>query len=154
MIGLRKTLWTTLALAALPAPAFAQEMCAALDRIAAASGDPVPFASLVDAARSGDLVPGFGEQDCQVTAGTSISCFRNLASPALELDAMERTLRDCLRRAPVTRTARPGLIPDRELVFVASGLRYRVSNDCDRRCRAGLLAYFEIAFEAAARSGE
>jgi hypothetical protein len=129
-------------------------MCAALDRIAAASGAPVPFGSLVDAARSGELVPGFGQQDCRIRAGTSISCYRNLASPDLELDAMERTLRDCLHRAPVSRTARPGRIPDRELVFVASGLRYRISNGCDRRCRAGLLAYFEITFEAAARSGE
>ncbi len=149
MGSLRKCLWATPLLAALPAPAAGQGMCAALDRIATASREAVPFGSLADAARTGDLVPGFDRGQCQVTAGARVSCYRNLAPESLELGAMERTLRDCLRSAPVSTGSSPVRIPSRELAFVASGLRYRIAAYCDHHCRAGLLAWFEVAFEAA-----
>ena len=60
MIGLRKFLWLGPALLAAPLPAAAQDMCAALDRLAASSREPVPFASLQERnARGVEADPGF-----------------------------------------------------------------------------------------------
>ncbi len=147
MIG-RRGLWLGAFLAAAPAPALAQDMCAALDRIAAASRERVPFGSLHQAARDGTLVPRFREQDCRVLSGRGLHCYRNLAPRALDISQMLPTLRDCLRRAPVHEPRQPRLTyDDAALVFRARGLRYTVRNDCNRSCRAGLLASLDISLD-------
>jgi hypothetical protein len=148
----RRSLWVAALLAAAPAPALAQDMCASLDRIAAASRDRPAFASLRRAAWDGTLVPGYRDRDCTITPGIRVLCYRNLAPASLELDAIGRALRDCLGREPVLRPDREGrTYGDPDLLFVVRGLRYRVNNHCDRHCRAGLITSFEISFERARR---
>ena len=129
------------------APAAAQEMCAALDRIAAASRERVPFASLASAAQAGTLVPGYRDGDCTVRR-TGVTCWRNLAPERLELGAMEQALRECLRREPLLRPGRQPRDPgEADLVFVARGLRYEADTECSPRCAAGMLASFGVRFE-------
>ena len=156
MAGSRNSAWIMVTLAALPAPAAAQEMCAALDRIAASSRERVPFASLAQAGRDGTLVPGFREGECGPATGpaTAIVCWRRIAPESLSLDAMERTLRDCLGRAPLLRPDRlPRAWGDPDLVFTRRGLRYEFSTRCTPQCAAGMLATFAIKLERGRRPG-
>src|SRR6185436_3878523 len=110
-----------LLLAALPAPASAQALCASLDRIVRSAGEPIPFASLERAAAGGEvLVAGFRPMSCRVAPGASIACWRNLAPEALSVAAMAPAIWDCL--------GRPGPRPDPDgpahETFLASGLRF------------------------------
>jgi hypothetical protein len=58
----------------LPAPAAAQTVCGALDRIAAAARERAPFASVRAALANGEaVVPGFEARDCDVRLG-AVSC--------------------------------------------------------------------------------
>lgn len=148
----RWRLWLAALLAAAPVPAFAQEMCASLGRIAAASRERVPFASLAGAARDGSLLPGFRDGDCLVRPRTGVTCWRNLAPEQLELDAVEAAVRACLGREPLLRPGRQPRNPDEaDLVFVARGLRYEFDTQCSPRCAAGMLASFGIRFDRARR---
>jgi hypothetical protein len=149
-VSARRSLWLASLVAAAPAPAFATDMCAALDRIAAASRERVPFASLVQAARDGTLVPGYRGGDCLVRPRAGVTCWRNLAPEQLELGAVEGAVRDCLRRAPILQPGRqPRNRDDADLVFVARGLRYEFDTECSPRCAAGMLASFAIRFQRA-----
>jgi hypothetical protein len=150
----RRSLWLAALLAAAPAPAFAQEMCAALDRIEAASREPVPFASIMQAGREGTLVPGFREGECGYATGstTAIVCWRRIAGESLSVEAMERTLRDCLGRAPVLRPDRqPRAWGEPDLVFTRRGLRYEFMTQCTPQCAAGMLAWLAIKIERPGR---
>jgi hypothetical protein len=65
----RKCLWMIAAIAALPAPAAAADVCTALQRIVASAREPVPFDSVRRAAAAGEIiVPGFRLQECRVSA--------------------------------------------------------------------------------------
>jgi hypothetical protein len=130
-----------LLLAALPAPASAQALCASLDRIVRSAGEPVPFASLERAAARGEvLVAGFRPMSCQIAPGESIACWRNLAPESLSVAAMAPALHDCL--------GLPGPRPDPDgpahATFLASGLRFEIGNNCTPACRAGLIAWFRV----------
>lgn len=146
----RRIVWLGAAMLALPLPAAAQEMCAALDRIAAASRERVPFASIMEAAREGTLVPGFREGDCRYATDstTAIVCWRRIAGESLSVEAMERTLRDCLGRAPLRRPDRqPRAWGAPDLVFTRRGLRYEFMAQCTPQCAAGMLAWLAIKIE-------
>lgn len=141
MGGLRKSLWTIAAIAALPAPAAAQDMCASLQRIAAAAREPVPFASLADGT---ELVPGY--RYCRVETGTAardggVSCHTQLAPESLIAETVGAQVRDCLG-------AVPGRILDRfppaTLTYSTDQLSISVSSHCNERCHVGRLASIDL----------
>jgi hypothetical protein len=126
----------------------AQELCPALERIVAASRETPPFVSLARVQYTEVLVPGYYEGACQIRRAEGVFCYRNVAPAELELGAMSAAIRACLDARPAERT---GNAADRTAVFVGHGLRFEVRNSCDHRCRAGLLASFNVTFERAAR---
>jgi len=139
-IGLLSALWV-------PAPAFAQALCPALQRIILASREAVPFASLRREAGSTEiLVPGFQSHSCVVDPGVEVRCWTVLAPPELELAAMETNMRACLGVDPAESTTARRWGESNSVTFVAEGLRFRVGNACHFRCRAGLIASFAVSF--------
>jgi hypothetical protein len=137
----RKWLPGLLLLAALPAPASAQALCASLDRIVRSAREPVPFASLARAAAKGEaLVAGYRPMSCRVAPGESIACWRNLAPEALSVAAMAPAIHGCLGLPG----PRPGPDGPAHASFLASGLRFEIGNNCTPRCRAGLIAWFRV----------
>lgn len=146
MGALRKSLWTIAAtLAALPLPAAAQEMCAALQRIEAAAREPVPFASL-EAGQG--VVPGY--EYCRVETGTParigrILCHRQLAPASLAAGVVGPKVEACL-----------GIPPEPSRAFARSGfvfrsrlLEIRVSSHCNEHCHVGRLASFTVLIRRA-----
>jgi hypothetical protein len=141
MGALRKSLWTIAAITVLPAPAMAQEMCAALNRIAAAAREPVPFASLAD---GGELVPGY--HYCRVETGTAaraggVSCHTQFAPKSLMAEAVGAQIRDCLGAVPGRIVDR---LPPATLTYSTDHLSIRVSSHCDEGCHVGRLASLTI----------
>ncbi len=140
MASLRKSLWIVAAIMALPAPAAAQEMCAALNRIAAASREPVPFASLEGGPSS--LVPGYDY--CRVETGTAmrdggVFCNRRLAPKSLIAATVGAQVQDCLGGTSV-----PQEWPDNDRVYRTGELVITVESHCDERCHVGRLASLTI----------
>jgi hypothetical protein len=138
MSRLRKSIWIGLALIALPQSAAAQEMCAALTRIAVAAREPVPFASLAD----GQLVPGYPY--CRVQTGTAarageVSCHAQLAPQTLLAETVGAQVRDCLGATLLSRSLRP----DR-LEYQTDELSIVAGSHCDERCHVGRLASLTI----------
>ena len=138
MGALRKSLWTIAAIAALPAPAMAQDMCASLNRIAAAAREPVPFASLAD----GQLVPGY--HYCRVQTGTAagpgeVFCHQQLAPKSLIAEIVGAQVRDCLAAV-----AAPRPQPWSPMEFRTGDLVITVESHCDERCHVGRLASLHI----------
>jgi hypothetical protein len=134
----RRNLWIGVALIALPLPAVAQEMCAALTRIAAAAREPVPFASLQD----GPLVPGY--HYCRVQTGTAarageVFCHQALAPRSLIAETVAAQLRDCLGAV-----AAPRPQPWSPLEYRTADLAITVESHCDERCHVGRLASLNI----------
>ena len=144
----RRSLWLAALLAAAPAQALAQDMCASLDRIAAASRERVPFASLVQAAREGTLVPGYDAGHCMITPESAVICWRRIAPESLLLSVMEPLLRGCLGRAPILRPDRqPRAYGEPDLVFTRRGLRYALDTECTPYCAVGMMAHLAITIE-------
>lgn len=140
MIG-RRSLWLAAVLVASPAPAFAQDMCAALNRIAAAAKEPVPFASLENGR---ELVPGYSY--CRVETGTAaraggVYCHATLAPRSLVAETVGTQVRDCLGAVPGRIIDR---LPPASLVYNTDQLSIRVSSHCDERCHVGRLASIDI----------
>ena len=134
----RRNLWIGVALFALPLPAAAQEMCAALNRIAAAAREPVPFAKLGD----GQLVPG--SHYCRVQTGTAarageVFCHQQLAPKSLIAEAVGAQVRDCLGAIAV-----PGPQSWSPLEYRTADLAITVQSHCDERCHVGRLASLHI----------
>jgi hypothetical protein len=144
MRALQKSLWTIAAIMALPAPAAAQDMCAALRGIATASQEPVPFASL--AGREGELVPGY--RYCRVETGTAaragqVSCHTQLAPKSLIAEAVGAQIRVCLGAEAVSNPrARPW--SPQEYLYQTADLSITVESHCDERCHVGRLASLTI----------
>jgi len=137
----RKWLPGLLLLAALPAPASAQALCASIDRIVRSAREPAPFASLERAAAGGEiLVAGYRLMSCRVAPGESVACWRNLAPEALAVANMAPALEDCLGLS----RSRPDPNAPARASFLASGLRFEVGNNCTPLCRAGLIAWFRV----------
>ena len=141
MARLRKCLWMVAAVAALPAPAAAQNMCAALNRIAAAAREPVPFASLEDGR---ELVPGY--RYCRVETGTAaraggVFCHTQFAPKGLIAEAVGPQVRDCLGAVPGRSLDR---FPPAALIYRTDHLSVSVSSHCDERCHVGRLASIDI----------
>lgn len=138
MRHVRRTISIGAALVALPVPAAAQEMCAALNRIAAAAREPEPFASLGD----GQLVPGY--HYCRVQTGTAartgeVFCHRQLAPRSLIAETVGPQIRDCLGA-----TAVPGAQSWSPIEYRTADLVITVQSHCDERCHVGRLASLHI----------
>ena len=119
-----------------PLPAVAQEMCAGLNRIAAAAREPSPFASLAGQAQN--LLPGL-EGYCQYRPyggdrGGDIFCNRSLAPEHLAREPLVQALRDCLGAVYV-----PGPTTWAEGEYRAGDLQIRVHAYCDDQCQVGRL---------------
>jgi hypothetical protein len=131
---MRKAKLLLVAVAAMaPVPAMAEEMCEGLRRIAAAAGEPAPFASL-----AGELylLPGF-EGHCRVRpdggdGGNQVFCHRTLAPASLEEELVGRQLRDCLGATYI-----PG--PNQWVpgVYRTAQLEISYNSNCDERCQVG-----------------
>jgi hypothetical protein len=135
-----KAVLTVLALAALPLPAAAQEMCAALNRIAAAANEPVPFASLEN--NAGSLVPGY--RYCRVETQTArragnVLCHAQLAPKSLIAEHVGAQVQDCLGG-----TAVPQEWPDNDRVYRTANLVITVESRCDERCHVGRIASMRV----------
>ena len=136
---LRKSLWTIAAMIALPGPAAAQDMCAALTRIAAAAREPVPFASLEDGR---ELVPGY--LYCRVETGTAmrdggVFCHTSMAPKSLIAETVGAQVRDCLHAIPIPRQQF-----ETADHYQTDSLLIRVSSNCDDRCHVGRLASIDL----------
>jgi hypothetical protein len=136
----RRSVLIGAALFALPLPAAAQEMCAALNRIAAAAREAVPFASLENSRDS--LVPGY--HYCRVETGTAarageVYCHQQLAPKSLIAETVGAQVRDCLGAvaAPRPQTWSPQEYRTAELAIT-------VESHCDERCHVGRLASLHI----------
>ena len=130
-----------LTLLVLPAPAAAQEMCAALNRVAAAALEEPAFASLGD--RREEVVPGFN-QGCRIShpqEGPTLVCSRGQFAPeSLIAEALGRRVRDCLSAVPQP-PARPF---DRGLRYMTRDLVITVSSHCSERCHVGRSAMLKV----------
>lgn len=135
---MRRSVLIGLALVGLPMPAAAQEMCAALTRIAAAAREPVPFASLTD----GQLVPGY--HYCRVETGTAarageVFCSQQFAPKSLVAEIVGAQVRDCLGAVAAPR---PQTWSPQE--YRTADLAITVESHCDERCHVGRLASLHI----------
>jgi hypothetical protein len=140
MSVLRRSFLIGLALVAAPLPAAAQDMCAALNRIAAAAREAVPFASLSD----GQLVPGY--HYCRVQTGTAarageVFCHQQLAPKSLIAGTVGAQVRECLGAVPISI---PRRYPSSTLVYGTDELWISVESHCDERCHVGRLASLAI----------
>lgn len=137
----RKTLWVV-AIAALPAPAAAQALCAGLNRIVAAAHEPVPFASLENAPES--VLPDF-RRPCRVhvTHATGARTFlcsqRQFAPKSLAMETLGPAVRDCLGAE-----ALPGRPFSGVLSYRVQDLIVTVSSHCEERCHVGRSATVSV----------
>ena len=141
-----KSFVATMLLLALPAAASAQDLCADLNRIAAAARETPPFASLERALAAGQAVlPGFG---CRVRSepgeARQLICSRSMAPPELAQAPMTALLRDCLGAEPV-RAASPWSAPG----FTTADLDILYDSHCDEGCHIGRIALLMVSARAA-----
>lgn len=109
-------------------PAFAQDFCSALERIQAASHEPVMFASLEDGS---ELIPGYPH--CRVIKGEDgfVNCStRHRAPIKFALSSISQRVTDCLNveGLPLGAVAQE---------FRTSGLSFIIISHCDDRCKVG-----------------
>jgi len=137
----RKALWAA-AVAALPAPAAAQTLCAGLNRIVAAAHEPVPFASLENAVDS--VLPGF-RRPCRVhvtrsTGARTFVCSQYQFAPKnLAMETLGPAVRDCLDAE-----ALPGRPFSGVLSYRVQNLVVTVSSNCDENCHVGRSATLSV----------
>jgi hypothetical protein len=155
MGGLRKSLLVACALVAMPAPAAAADLCAALDRIIASSRERPAFASVRRALAYGEvIVPGFDAAHCEASATTGIICYES--SMNVENFDDWPDLRACLGAgSEVARDVSP--IPpirrDWSRTYVASGLRFQYGVHC-LGCAGPASSRFTVTFDRQRRPGD
>jgi hypothetical protein len=158
MGALRKSLWTIAAITALPAPAAAQQICNAMNRIAAAARETPPFGSIRRAlAHREAVVPGFSAERCRASA-TGIDCSLFQRSDQ-EVDWNPEI--SCPGFSPVEpltggEAASGGLVRRygrQERTYTGFGLRISFGLDCVR-CNPPSTSYFRVAFQEQARPEE
>ena len=153
MGDIRISFLALVALVALPAPAAAAgaDVCAAFDRIVAASRERPAFASLRLALANGDaLVPGFVAEACEISAEAQIRCVEGGFTDPLR-DWAEAA--SCPGVVSVTPHAPPSRRRDLVGALVASGLRLEYGVDC-RLCAGPSTSDFLVAFEGQALPGD
>jgi hypothetical protein len=130
------------AIAALPAPAAAQELCAGLNRIVAAAHEPVPFASLENAAES--VLPNF-DRPCRVhvthaTGARTFLCSQYQFAPkSLAMETLGPAVRDCLNAEALPSRPFSGVLSYRVRDLVVT-----VSSHCEERCHVGRSATVSV----------
>jgi hypothetical protein len=158
MASLRKPLWMIVALAAMPAPAAAQEICNALTRIAAAARETPPFGSVQRRLANGEaIVPGFSADRCRASA-TEVNCglFQRsdqrvewdpeISCPGFTL-VQPATGGAAAGRRPVRRFGRVGR------TYAGSGLRISFGLDCTT-CNPPPTSFFTVTLEGQGRPEE
>lgn len=154
MGGLRTFLWAVPLLAALPAPAAATELCAAVQRLVDASRETPPFASVQRARDNGAaIVPGFLPTHCRVAPATGIVC--SYASFSRTAFADWPDPGDCpgVRRAEPVAGPRTDRGYDWQRTYLASGLRIEYGLRCSG-CAGGTEARFTASLEGQRRPAE
>lgn len=137
----RTTLWLA-AIAALPAPAAAQDLCAGLNLILAAAQEPVPFASLENAPQS--VLPDF-ERPCRVhvtdaTGARTFLCSQHQFAPkSLAMEILGPAVRDCLGAETLPRRPFSGVLGYRVRDLIVT-----VSSHCEERCHVGRSATVSV----------
>jgi hypothetical protein len=129
MVGIRKSLLALSILVALPSPAAAADVCAALSRIITSSRETPRFASVRRELENGEsVIPGFQAAACGVSA-TAIDCEVNAFSISNFDDWPD--LGACLGVEPENRQeASAGLRRDWNRAYVVSGLRIEYGVHC------------------------
>ena len=124
----RKCLWMIAAIAALPAPAAAADVCTALQRIVASAQEPTPFESVRRSAAAGEaVVPGFLPEDCRISAA-EVSCdHRSMA--LTQFDAWPNPL-PCPGFVADQPTQRRAWHRDRAYAYTAGGLHIEYGTYC------------------------
>ncbi len=144
MLALRRMLWVAGLLTALPAPAAAQDICAALDRIRTAAREPVPFASLASALERGEeVVPGFRATDCVANA-RGLAC-NVMTRPIRMFDGWPDPL-PCRGLTLVSEGRARPRVPDWQRVYRMEGLRLSFGVRCSA-CAGPAFGGFGIGFE-------
>jgi len=148
---LRKSLWMTAAVAALPLPAAAREpvdLCGPLGRLIAAARERPAFRSVERRLAAGEAVlPGFRADGCGVSADRSLSCGDHWGRASFigwpNLDTCPGV---------VAVGAQPTLVPEPgsprnswTRVYRAGNLRIEYGMDCTA-CRGPAPARFSISF--------
>jgi hypothetical protein len=139
MVRLRKSLWAIAAITALPAPAAAQQICAALSRIAASAHEAPAFRSIQSALANGEtVVPGFEAASCHVRSDELACSTRDFVADHFESwpDPLS-----CPGMAPATASQRRHGSRDRLHAYTLSGLHIEYGIDC-MGCAGGANSYF------------
>lgn len=151
MSRFRKAFWFGTVLIAAPLPVAAQEICAALDRIAASSREPVPFESIRRALAAGEaVVPGFPPEECSVTA-EAVSCHHH-SMTLTSFDGWPDPL-NCAGLVPAAPTTRGAWHRDRQYAFAAAGLRIDYGTHC-MACAGPGSTHFRAGFERRRKRGD
>jgi hypothetical protein len=155
MGGLRKSLSALVFLVAMPAPAAAADLCAALNRIVASSRETPPFASVRRALANGEaIVPGFDASGCEISSTTGINCDATSMSVGNFDDWPD--LRACLGAgSEVARDVSPARLVRRDWsrTYVASGLRFQYGVHCIG-CAGLAWSSFTVIFDGQGGPGD
>lgn len=149
MAGLRRAVFILVAVAALPAPAAAAEICDTLTRIAASMRETTPFGSIRRALADGEaVVPGFRAQSCRASE-TGVEC--GVAGMQARNEQTDwRASVTCLGFTPVAPEAlgeSPGLSGrDRRQYYAGSGLLISFGLDCGP-CRGPASSFFRVTID-------
>lgn len=144
----RRSLWLVAFLVAAPAPAAASDICAALDRIATASREAPPFASIRRGLAGGEaVVPGFRTEECRV-GPAGIAC-DDISFNVSNFDGWPAPL-DCPGLTPATPSDRRPGRRDRPHAYALSGLHIEYGFSC-WGCAGGPHSYFSVSFEGGRR---
>lgn len=158
MTALRKSLWTIAAIAALPAPAAAQEICNAMNRIVAAARETPRFASVQRALANGEaIVPGFSADRCRADdKGVECSLFQRSDQRVdwrQEISCPGLTQVAPLAGAETGRTAIIRRLGRQTRVYTGFGLRISLGLDCVG-CAMPSTSYFRAALDQPGRPGQ
>lgn len=139
------------ALVAMPGVAAAKDVCAALERIAAAARETPPFASVGRAMAEGEIVvPGFAIETCSIEAA-QFSC-RDMTFVVANFESWPEPL-TCRGLSPATPSQRGPGIRDRQHAYVLSGVRIEYGVSC-WGCAGGAAVYFTAGRDARRRPEE
>jgi hypothetical protein len=150
--GFRISSLALTALAALPAPAAAGDLCASLNRIIASSRETPPFASVRRGLTNGEaIVPGFAATICEVSATTGIHC----SDASMNVGNFDDwpDLGACLGVEALPEPSPRPFRRDWTKAFAVSGLRIEYGVEC-LRCAGPASSLFSVTFEGRARTEE
>jgi hypothetical protein len=139
------------AVIAMPLPAAAKDVCAALNRIAAAADETPPFESVRRAMAEGEIVvPGFAIETCSIEEA-QFSC-SDMTFAVHNFAAWPEPL-TCPGLSPATPSRQPRGLQDRQHAYLLSGVRIEYGVSC-WGCAGGAAVYFTAGRDARRRPEE